>query len=215
MVNMKDIEHGYNLIKDLDLALGLHTNICAGKPLSDCNLISTLIQENGDFCTSKEIRNRAKDTISVEEAKIEIKAQYLRFKEIVGKEPDYFECHAVFSDNFIQALKEVAKELNLFYENPGIDRDWEDKNNIYGFPFARLNERGLYDPKLYMEESYQKLKDRPVCVAIFHPGFLDQDILNQSSFTLIRPMECDFLCSKWLKDWLKENKIEVTDFRYF
>ena len=50
-------------------------------------------------------------------------------------------------------------------------------------------------------------------VLVFHPGFLDQYILTHSSFTLIRPMECEFLCSDWLKDWLKDHHIELTDFR--
>jgi hypothetical protein len=26
-------------------------------------------------------------------------------------------------------------------------------------------------------------------------------------------MECDFLCSDWIKNWIKDNNIELTDFR--
>ena len=102
---------------------------------------------------------------------MEIEAQYLRFKEITGKDPDYFECHAVISQNFFIALRNVAKKYGLFIRN------------------------------------------HDVSVMVFHPGYLDQYILTHSSFTLIRAMECDFLCSSWLKDWLKEYQIELTDFR--
>ena len=35
MVNMPYTKHGYELIKDLDVCKGLHTNICVGRPL--CN----------------------------------------------------------------------------------------------------------------------------------------------------------------------------------
>lgn len=35
-----------------------------------------------------------------EEALIEIEAQYDKFIELFGKKPDYFEGHAIASDNF-------------------------------------------------------------------------------------------------------------------
>ena len=67
--------------------------------------------------------------------------------------------------------------------------------------------------KEYVENNLDFIKNHDISVMVFHPGYLDQYILEHSSFTLIRAMECDFLCSKWLKDWLKNNKIELTDFR--
>ena len=213
MTNMEQAYAGYELLKDFDIALGQHTNICAGRPLTDPKLIPSLVQENGEFCSSREIRNRQVDTVVVEEAEREIEAQYLRFKEITGREPDYFECHAVISQNFFTALKNVAKKYGLFYENILFDQEFEKENNIYGIAMAKLNEQMLYDPKEYVENNLDFIKNHDISVMVFHPGYLDQYILEHSSFTLIRAMECDFLCSKWLKDWLKNNKIELTDFR--
>lgn len=122
MPNMDSVQQGYELIKNYDIALGQHTNICVGKPLSDPKLIPSLVQENGEFCSSREIRARKEDTINVEECEIEIEAQLQRFIEITGKNPDYFEGHAVFSDNFFKALENVAKRYGLFFCNPGIDK---------------------------------------------------------------------------------------------
>jgi len=76
-----------------------------------------------------------------------------------------------------------------------------------------MDERGLYDPVAYMEGCLDSIKKNNCSVAIFHPGYLDQYILMHSSFTLIRPMECDFLCGEWIKNWIKENGIELVDFR--
>lgn len=213
MTNMEQAYAGYELLKDFDIALGQHTNICAGRPLTDPKLIPSLVQENGEFCSSREIRNRQVDTVVVEEAEREIEAQYIRFKEITGRNPDYFECHAVISQNFFTALKNVAKKYGLFYENILFDQEFEKENNIYGIAMAKLNEQMLYDPKEYVENNLNFIKNHDISVMVFHPGYLDQYILEHSSFTLIRAMECDFLCSKWLKDWLKNNKIELTDFR--
>lgn len=49
MTNMEHANHGYELVKDFDIALGQHTNICAGRPLTDPKLIPSLVQENGEF----------------------------------------------------------------------------------------------------------------------------------------------------------------------
>ena len=213
MTNMEHANHGYELVKDFDIALGQHTNICAGRPLTDPKLIPSLVQENGEFCSSREIRSRKEDTVVIEEAEMEIEAQYLRFKEITGNDPDYFECHAVISQNFFIALRNVTKKYGLFYENVLFDQEFEKENNIYGIAMAKLNEQMLYDPKEYIENSLEFIRNHDVSVKVFHPGYLDQYILTHSSFTLIRAMECDFLCSSWLKDWLKEYQIELTDFR--
>lgn len=215
MPNMASAQHGYELIKDFDIALGQHTNICVGTPLSDPKLIPSLVQANGEFCSSKEIRARDKDSIVVAEAEIEIEAQLQRFKEITGRIPDYFEGHAVFSKNFFVALENVAKKHGLFFSNPGLSHEWEQINGIVGLPFFKQDERGLYDPKAYLEMHLSQIKENPCSVAIFHPGYLDQYILTHSSFTLIRAMECEFLCSDWLKQWIKDNNIELVDFRNY
>ena len=74
MPNMASAKHGYELVKDLDIALGQHSNICVGKPFSDPKLIPSLVQKNGNFCSSKEIRARQLDTINVAECEIELEA---------------------------------------------------------------------------------------------------------------------------------------------
>lgn len=215
MPNMKSAQHGFELVKDLDIALGQHTNICVGKPLSDPSLIPSLVQDNGDFCSSREIRAREVDSIVIEEAEIEIEAQLKRFIEITGKKPDYFEGHAVFSMNFFIALKNVADKHGLFFCIPSIGKEWEKENGIYGLPFFKPDQEGLYDPQEYLEEYLPYIQEHPCCVAIFHPGYLDWYILTHSSFTKIRAMECDFLCSDWLKQWIKDYQIELVNFKNY
>ena len=56
MVNMPDSIEGYELVKNYDICLGQHTNICVGKPVCDPTLIPSLVQENGEFKTSKDYR---------------------------------------------------------------------------------------------------------------------------------------------------------------
>ena len=167
MPNMASAKHGYELVKDLDIALGQHSNICVGKPLSDPKLIPSLVQKNGNFCSSKEIRARQVDTINVAECEIELEAQLAKFRAITGRDPDYFEGHAVFSNNFFIALKNVAQRNNLFFENPSLDKEWEKEFGITGLGFMSLDEHGLYDPRTYMEEHLDIIKNNPCCSSYF------------------------------------------------
>lgn len=215
MTNMESAKHGYHLIKDYPVCIGLHTNVCAGSPISDPSKIPSLVQQNGEFCRSREIHQRKEDLIVIEEAEIEIEAQLQRFREITGRNPDYLEFHAISSQNFMQAIQNVANRHGLFYENPIFDKEWEKQYGIKGFDFAKMDEKGLYNPYDYMNEHLKDLENNDCCIAVFHPGYLDQYILTHSSFTNIRAMECEFLCSDWLKQWIKEHQIQLVDFRNY
>ena len=150
MPNMESAKHGYQLIKDLDICLGQHTNICLGKPVCSPELIPSLVNENGEFYSSYDINHRQEDTIDVLECEIEIEAQLQRFIEITGRKPEYFEGHAVFSRNYLQALENVAARHHLFYDNP-MDQQWQKQYHIQSLDFVAFDERGLYDPYQYFE----------------------------------------------------------------
>ena len=212
MPNTESAKHGYQLIKDLDICLGQHTNICLGKPVCSPELIPSLVNENGEFYSSHDINHRQEDTIDILECELEIEAQLQRFIEITGQKPEYFEGHAVFSRNYLQALENVAARHHLFYDNP-MDQQWQKQYHIQSLDFFAFDERGLYDPYQYFESQLSNIQRNECSLVVFHPGYLDQYILEHSSYTLIRPMECEFLCSQWLKDWLKHHHIEVVSFR--
>ena len=59
--------------------------------------------------------------------------------------------------------------------------------------------------RIFVFEVEAGLHGKECSVLVFHPGWLDQYLLEHSSYTLIRPMETDFLCSQELKDWLAAN----------
>lgn len=215
MPNMPAAEHGYRLVKSFDIALGQHTNICLGTPISDVSLIPSLVDAQGNFYSSREIRARKADTIVIEECELEIEAQLTRFQEITGRVPDYFEGHAIFSKNYFEALHRVAKRHNLLVGSPMIYPEWSEETGISMTGFYQLDAQGLYDPKAYMTENLSDLLENDCSLLVFHPGFLDQDILSKSSYTLIRPMECDFLCSQWLKEFMAIHHLEAVNFKNY
>ena len=55
MPNMEHALDGYEMIKDCNVSVGQHTNICLGKPLCSPEEIPSLVDENGEFYSSKVI----------------------------------------------------------------------------------------------------------------------------------------------------------------
>lgn len=147
MVNMPDSVEGYELVKDLDVCLGQHTNVCIGTPISDPKLIPSLVDENGQFKSSRTYRQSKEDFVVLEEAIIEIEAQYERFKEITHLEPSYFEAHAVASDNLLKGIEIVAKRHNLKFNDISFD----------GTPVDLAGEK-LYMHMESMKEGYDPFK---------------------------------------------------------
>ncbi|PIN31385.1 PTS cellbiose transporter, partial [Bifidobacterium animalis subsp. lactis BB-12] len=76
------------------------------------NEVPSLVGDNGNFRSSKEYRKNyvdgKKDIIALNDVVAEIEAQYKKFIELVGRKPDYFEGHAVMSDNFEKGLRIVV-----------------------------------------------------------------------------------------------------------
>lgn len=211
MPNMPQAAAGYEMVKDTGVEVGQHTNICVGRPLTDPARIPSLVQPDGTFCTSREIRARKEDTIVLEEVELEIQAQLDRFREITGRDPAYFEGHAVMSPNFFRGLQKVAARNGLLYCDP-VNPQWAEKYGIQCSAFYHLDENGLYDPGAFIFGDEAQLKGKECAVLVFHPGYLDQYILDHSSYTLIRPMETAFLCSDALRQWMAENRVQPMTF---
>ena len=133
MTNMPLAESGLARLQIKDLCLGQHTNICTGRPLSDSSLISSIVDDDGNFKRSSAYRAAARageDFVVLDEVIIEIEAQYRRFLELVGREPDYFEGHAVASPMFFRGLEIVA-------ERHGLPRLWAHHQHC----FSRAGQR--------------------------------------------------------------------------
>lgn len=208
MVNMPDSEHGYNLIKDFDVCLGQHTNLCVGRPLSDLDKIPSLIQKNGMFKTSKMYRSSESDFVNLDEAILEIEAQYEKFKYITGQEPHYFEAHAVQSENLLKAIEIVGTKHGLKVMGVSFDGTPVEVNGKKVYMWLD-SMKANYDPMSsfvnMMENAHEDGYDLFIC----HPGFLDNYIMNTSSLTIPRTKEVKMLCSNELKECIRTNNVHL------
>ena len=212
MVNMPATQHGVDLIKDCDIAFGQHTNICAGKPLTNPELIPSLVDENGDFKSSKVYRSAKEDFVVFEEAVLEIEAQYHCFLELFDRQPDYFEGHAVASENFFRGLEYVAGKYHLKYSGFSMG----GAPLTVGQSQVQFNMESMapdYNPFDMLKRMVAKADEKVVQLAVFHPGYLDDDILTHSSLTIPRTKEVAMLTNPDVKQWLSRQDVELIDYR--
>lgn len=222
MLNMDATAHGVSLLKNENIAFGQHTNICVGRPLTDPSLIPSLVDEAGFFKSSKTYRTAEKDFVVVEEALLEIKNQYNRFIELFGRKPDYFEGHAIASDNFFVALKQFSIQEGLTYS--GLPEN-TNPNAIEKGSFIYINQtksylimesmKPDYDPYQTLKNLSNQLHEDGVNIFVCHPGYLDAYILKHSSLLIPRTQEVEMLIDPKVKQELAEKEIELIDYRYF
>lgn len=211
MTNMPSVIHGLNLLKDTDVCLGQHTNICAGKPLTDPSLIPSITDENGEFKSSKEYKQTKEDFVVLDEVLLEIEAQYRRFIELTGESPHYFEGHAIYSENFFKGLKIVAQKYGLKYSGMSLDGSpvkIYDKKVYCTMDSMKPD----YDPFQSLKKTVENADEGKYYMFICHPGYLDAYILKKSSLTIPRVMEVDMLCDPYTKKWLEEAGVDLISY---
>ncbi len=207
MVNMPATQMGLDLLKGQPIDLGLHTVICAGKPLLPAKQVPSLVDEAGNFKVSRLYRqNQGADFVVLDEVVAEIEAQYQRFVALTGRKPDYFEGHAVASENFAKGLAIVAKRHDLpllaMPKQIGAAQSFKQATK---FNFIMESMQDDYDP-LAMLKRAVVLATPAIPMLVFHPGYLDQEILTQSSLTVNRTKEVQMLTSPATKVLLQDVK---------
>lgn len=217
MVNMSASQHGIDLIKDYDLCLGLHTNICVGKPLTPQEKIPSLCQENGEFKSSavyRDVFSQGEDFVVFEEVVQEIEAQYHRFVSLTNRQPDYFEGHAVASPTFFRGLEYVAQKYDLPYFAMSLDgKPVEFKGTkIYSYLPKNLK---TYEqnPLKAIFDCARNLHQDGVDLMVFHPGYIDQYLLNHSSLINLRAKEAEILSDRNLKNEIENLGVSLVTYK--
>lgn len=182
-----------------------------GKPLTDPRLIPSLINEKGEFKSSKEYRSAESEFVVLEEVVLEIEAQYQRFKEIVLNEPSYIDGHAVASENFFKGIEIVASNHNL--KQIPFSKSFEPvtvgKTKMYMYMESM---RPDYDPMKVVREIIDNSHEDGCDVMVCHPGYLDAYIIKNSSMLWARSMEVDMLCSDSIKSYIEESGIMLATY---
>lgn len=219
------------------ISVGWHSHFWNAPVLEAEKVPSLVIEGTGRF---RHDLHTAED-ISYEELLAECRAQMERCVHILGKAPDT--CEGSSSQTiFSRVQQHICKEYGIAtgfanrVDNPGqvpryAQEKWADRK-IYimdpGPAYAEVKTESVtellnYDPvKYYTENRFhaEQFPEDAVLEQSWHPGYLDYFTYcegdygpNAKYFTAIRVVDVHALCSKELKDWIKENRVELINFR--
>ncbi len=213
MSNMPSAAHGLVLIRDLDVCIGQHTNICVGRPLTDPVRIPSLVGEDGCFKSSRTYRSSREDFVVLDEVILEIEAQYTHFCELTGHKPEYFEAHAVRSENFNKGMRIVAERYGLKYSSPYTPGllTLIGNTDVNACPLESMSPD--YDPVQSLKNAVMNGRRDIPNLFICHPGYLDAYLLRTSSLTVNRTREVEMLTSREVLDWLGNNRVYLISHR--
>jgi len=219
MTNMPAAAHGVKLAKDYPaLCLGQHTNFVIGRPVSDPKDVPSLVESDGNFISSKKSREKIAQGIdpipNYEEAFKEAEAQTLKFYELTGRFPEYLEGHAIASPTLGKVYNALAKKYNLVHIshndvslNYRVTKAPERGESIYPW-----YEKGL-SPETFFTSGACKLLGKELALAVVHPGYLDKEIFDRSSFTQVRVWDLYATTHPDTLKWVADNNIELVSYR--
>ena len=206
--NMPAAPQALELLRGSGVCLGQHTNVCLGRPVTDPSRIPSLVDENGQFKNShtyREAWKRGEEFAVLEEMVLEVEAQYQLFVTLVGQEPAYFEGHAVASKVLFKALEIVAKKYKLPIIQGLLVRNPLQFRNTKLYLICESS-RQDYDPFESLQKAVlEQREDGSIPMFVCHPGYLDQDLLSNSSLTLPRVKEAAMLTDPDTARWLREH----------
>jgi chitin disaccharide deacetylase len=218
------------------ISVGWHTHFWGSPVLKPEKVSSLIIKEEGRIRFRKDLHT-ANDVV-FEQALMELRAQIDRCVSVLGKAPD---TGGAASNNspFVKALTQVCEEYGIasnFTKSQSASggsrtsERWAGRN-IYNMSGSGSNYKTLSSTDSMAEldkvdnikellESRLDYKENDYVVSIYHPGYLDYFVYRlgdygstAKNFLLIRLQDVESLCSDRLKNWIKENRIELSNFR--
>ncbi len=209
MSNMAWAEHGVRLLDGCDVTFTLHSNISQGRPVSDPARIPSLVDENGEFKDKNLYRSAKEDFVVLEEAILEVEAQYLRLVELTGKKPFMVEGHAVPSNNFFKAMAIVAEKYGV----ETMKMDFATGRAKVGSTFLKMSmDSGDpdYDPFKSLKKAVsQPLAEDEAVLMVLHPGYVDEYVYETSHITRQRGQEVAMAINPEVPKWCEENGVQL------
>lgn len=218
------------------LSIGWHTHFWGAPVLDAAEVPSLVIAETGRF---RHDLHSAGD-IAYDEMLREARAQVARCVKILGRAPDTGNNGQPKDTVFDRAIAQVCAEYGIVcgFANrldcrgqTVADAKWADRK-IYvldptpayaGAMTESVTELEAYDPVAYYTQDVFGSKQFPedaILAQSWHPGYLDYYTYRQGDygpnaryFTLIRVVDVHALCSPRLKAWVRDNRVELVNFR--
>lgn len=207
MANSNAFEDAVSLvIKHPDLGVGVHCVLDAGKPISDPSIIQTLVKEDGTF---KRFNDEMLFGINQDELKLELSAQidkvlntgikisHLDSHHHLHMHPAVFETFIKIAQKYnvpirVSNLDDLPKHQQLLNE---IQVDYV----VSTFEFYQEN----LEPSFFLNLD-ERNPQLDILEVMTHPAYVDDELLELSSYNSPRAIELDVLTDPITKEFIKK-----------
>ena len=218
--NMPWAEEVFEWIKPYlnDIAFGIDLNASTGPSILGYDKVPSLCHPDGSFLGSRE--NRALDTeengfdhVNYDEIYAEFDAQIQKFIEIVGRKPDYIHGHAYGTKTTFKASTDLAQKYGCIYTSAVNTLPEVTPGGMGWYAYGGGLEAQLKcDPLGYIMDHAEEWLKKDYVYLVCHCGYCDEEIFHLSSFNICRAVDLNCMISDTLKNWVKENNVELTNF---
>jgi len=237
MLESPGTEEALLLLKDMPwISVGWHTHFWFSPVLPVEEVPSLLIPGTNRF------RHDLMTTDEIDEGELEAEceAQMRRCVKLLGRAPDTTNLGPQ-PTVFNKVKKKICDEYGIAYQfgiktgKNAIDKPLEKWSHLKIFvpapenAYREIENESItdqfekYDPVKYYTEDPDhllELDDDVIVEQSWHPGYVDYTVYKEGDygprakyFTSVRTQDVAALCSPVLKEWIKEHKIELINFR--
>ncbi|AUA38165.1 cellobiose-phosphate degrading protein [Clostridioides difficile] len=206
MANMPGVEHGVGLLKEnKTLNCGVHMTLSCGRPL--LSNLKTIVDKDGFFI--RRITDEIIEKMDCDEIYRELCAQIDRVKGL-GIDISHLDSHHHI--HTLVSLKPVVEKIVTKYNLPirgGFEYNLEYSKVvplIDSFYKENVSEE-------YFIKNIDEIMKYDVVDIMSHPAFLDDYILNSTSYAIDRTKEHKILTSKKVKEFLEKNGLVISSYR--
>lgn len=114
------------------------------------------------------------------------------------------------SDNFAKGMEIVANRHGVDYLPTSFTDPVRFRNTLLYISMDSM--KPDYEPFDSLKRAALKDYADGICEFVCHPGYIDSYLLRHSSLLEPRVFEVEMACSEEVKQWLKDNKIEVVSY---
>lgn len=213
MANMPHFEESIKLAKENGInEMGIHLTLTCGKPLLAQSEVASLVREDGTFYRKA---NSIPKEIDMCELEKELRAQINKFLK-TGMKLNHIDAHHHFhayDERMFRLVISLAKEFNVSARCPRVEyinivKEYDVKcPNIMIADFYQEN-----TTEDYLINTLKDLKDIEVVELMAHPAIIDKDLEEISSYLGHRTTELNTLKSEKVKEFIRDNNIELISF---
>lgn len=135
--------------------IGLHFTITSGEPISNHAAIKLLVDDHNRFYDFRKFNRDFEKPEYIAQIKVEFMAQYERFKEIFGREPDHLSSHhdvLTFNRPLFEFMQDWSRSRRIPVRNhrylPGAKRFWYDTLALLGVDLPSSNRMSEWEHRL-------------------------------------------------------------------